>query len=170
SGKPAAKPASSAAAQEPAKPQSPAAKATRSTAPAADVAKQRALVDQYCVGCHNAKLKTANLMLDKLDLAHLGDQAQVGEKVVRKLRAGMMPPSGMPRPDPATRESLIGWLESELDRHATPHLPPPGLHRLNRAEYANAIRDLLALEVDATKFLPSDDSAYGFDNMAGTLG
>ena len=109
-------------------------------------------------------------MLDKLDLARLGEQAQVGEKVVRKLRAGMMPPSGMPRPDPATRESLIGWLESELDRHAITHLPPPGLHRLNRAEYANAIRDLLALEVDATKFLPSDDSSYGFDNMAGTLG
>ena len=149
-------------------PQQQASKALASPAP--DVAAQRALLDRYCVTCHNEKLKTANLMLDKLDLARLGDQAQVGEKVVRKLRAGMMPPSGMPRPDPATRESLIGWLESELDRHATTHLPPPGLHRLNRAEYANAIRDLLALEVDATKFLPSDDSAYGFDNMAGTLG
>ena len=81
----------------------------------------------------------------------------------------MMPPAGMPRPDPATREELIGWLEDELDRTAVTHLPPPGLHRLNRVEYANAIRDLLALEVDATKFLPSDDSTTGFDNMAGTL-
>ena len=80
-----------------------------------------------------------------------------------------MPPAGMPRPDPATREKLIGWLEDELDRVADTHLPPPGLHRLNRTEYANTIRDLLDLEVDTSKFLPSDDSTHGFDNMAGTL-
>ena len=134
-----------------------------------DAATERALVDQYCVGCHNAKLKTANLLLDELDLAHLGAHAEIGEKVVRKLRAGMMPPTGMRRPDPATRESLIRWMENELDRSAVTHLPPPGLHRLNRTEYANAIRDLLALEVDATKFLPSDDSTRGFDNIAGAL-
>ena len=72
-----------------------------------------ALVAQYCVGCHNAKLKTANLLLDELDLAHLGDHADIGEKVVRKLRAGMMPPSGRPRPDAATREALITWMENE---------------------------------------------------------
>jgi hypothetical protein len=130
---------------------------------------QRALLDQYCVPCHNEKLKTASLMLDKLDLARIGDQAEVGEKVVRKLRAGLMPPSGMPRPDQATREALVAWLETELDRHAVTHLPAPGLHRLNRIEYANAIRDVLGLEVDAAKFLPSDDSTHGFDNMAGTL-
>jgi Protein of unknown function (DUF1592)/Protein of unknown function (DUF1588)/Protein of unknown function (DUF1587)/Protein of unknown function (DUF1585)/Protein of unknown function (DUF1595) len=134
-----------------------------------DVAGPRALLDQYCVTCHNEKLKTANLLLDQLDLAHLGDHADIGEKVVRKLRAGMMPPSGMPRPDPVTREKFITWLESELDRSATTHVPPPGLHRLNRTEYANAIRDLLGLEVDAARFLPSDDSTHGFDNMAGTL-
>jgi mono/diheme cytochrome c family protein len=140
-----------------------------SPAHASDAASQRALVDRYCVTCHNAKLKTANLLLDGLDLARLGDHAETGEKVVRKLRAGLMPPTGMPRPDPATLESLIRWMESELDRRAVPHLPPPGLHRLNRTEYANAIRDLLALEVDATKFLPPDDSTRGFDNIAGAL-
>jgi hypothetical protein len=148
--------------------QRPAAPAS-SVATVPDVSAQRALVDQYCVPCHNQKLKTANLLLDQLDLAHLGDHAEIAEKVVRKLRAGMMPPSGMPRPDMVTREKFIGWMESELDRSATAHLPPPGLHRLNRTEYANAIRDLLGLEVDAARFLPSDDSTHGFDNMAGTL-
>src|SRR5437899_515366 len=140
-----------------------------SVLPRADDRAARAVLDQYCVTCHNQKLKTANLLLDQLDLAHLGDHAEVGEKVIRKLRAGMMPPTGMRRPDPATLQSLIRWMESELDRSAVTHLPPPGLHRLNRTEYANAIRDLLGLEVDAAKFLPSDDSTHGFDNMAGTL-
>jgi hypothetical protein len=129
----------------------------------------RAVLDKYCVSCHNEKLETAGLTLDVLDLTRLGDRAEVGEKIVRKLRAGMMPPTGMPRPDPAARETLIAWLEDELDRNAVTHLPPPGLHRLNRAEYANTIRDLLGLEVDATRFLPTDDSSRGFDNMAGTL-
>src|SRR5205823_9107360 len=78
-------------------------------------------------------------------------------------------PTGMARPDPATREALIRWMENELDRSAVTNLNPPGLHRLNRTEYANTIRDLLALDVDATKFLPPDDSSHGFDNMAGTL-
>ncbi len=146
------------------------------TAPAAQasgvatpVATQRALVDRYCVVCHNAKLFTANLALDKLDLGHLGDHAEIGEKVVRKLRAGMMPPAGMPRPDPATLDSLIVWMEKELDRNAVTYLPAPGLHRLNRTEYTNAIRDVLGLQVDATKFLPPDDSTHGFDNIAGAL-
>src|SRR2546427_6581534 len=153
-----------------AKPQAtPQAAAVKAKAPAPDAAAQRALVDQYCVTCHNARLKTANLLLDQLDLAHLGDHAEVVEKVIRKLRAGMMPPTGMRRPDPATFQSLIRWMENELDRSAVTHLPPPGLHRLNRTEYANAIRDLLGLEVDAARFLPSDDSTHGFDNMAGTL-
>ena len=133
------------------------------------LATQRAVVDRYCVVCHNAKLKTANLQLDKLDLAHLGDSAEIGEKVVRKLRAGMMPPGGMPRPDRGTREALITWMEAELDRGAAPYLPAPGLHRLNRTEYTDAVRDVLGLEVDATKFLPSDDSTRGFDNIAGAL-
>ena len=136
---------------------------------AAEVAKQRALVDQYCVTCHNTRLKTGNLQLDQLDMTRLGTQAEIGEKVVRKLRAGMMPPKGMKRPDPATMESLIRWMESELDRSAVTHLPAPGLHRLNRIEYAHAIRDVIGLEVDPTKFLPSDDSTRGFDNIAGAL-
>src|SRR5438477_12609286 len=136
---------------------------------APDVTPQRALLDQYCVTCHNAKTKTANLLLDQLDVAHLREHAEVGEKVVRKLRAGMMPPKGMKRPDQATMDAFIVWMENELDRGAVTYLPPPGLHRLNRTEYANAIRDLLNLEVDATKFLPADDSTHGFDNQAGTL-
>ena len=129
----------------------------------------RAMLDRYCATCHNARLRTAGLLLDELDLARLGDDAEVGEAVVRKLRAGLMPPTGMPRPDRADLESLIRWMETELDRAAVPHLPAPGLHRLNRTEYANAIRDLLALEVDASQFLPVDDSTHGFDNIAGAL-
>ena len=138
-------------------------------APGPDVSQQRALVDQYCVVCHNARLKTANLLLDQFDLAHVADHPELAEKIVRKLRAGMMPPSGMPRPDFATRENLISWMEKELDNHAGTYLPPPGIHRLNRVEYSNVVRDLLALDVDASKFLPSDDSTHGFDNIAGAL-
>ncbi|HUK37302.1 MAG TPA: DUF1592 domain-containing protein, partial [Vicinamibacterales bacterium] len=136
---------------------------------AADPAAQRAIVNQFCVPCHNARLKTAGLLLDQLDLEQLGSHSDIGEKVVRKLRAGLMPPTGNRRPDPAAMESLIRGMETTLDRSATPHLPAPGLHRLNRAEYTNAIRDLLALDVDASKFLPPDDSTRGFDNIAGAL-
>jgi hypothetical protein len=146
----------------------PAAPQTKPAATAPSAA-PRALLDQYCVTCHNGRLKTANLLLDELDLTRLGDHAEVGEKVVRKLRAGMMPPTDARRPNPATMGSLISWLEDELDRNTVPHLPAPGLHRLNRTEYGNAIRDLLALEVDPTKFLPPDDSTRGFDNIAGAL-
>ena len=137
--------------------------------PAPDVTEQRALLTQYCFTCHNAKLKTAGLLLDELDLTRLTDHREIAEKVVRKLRAGMMPPMGMPRPDAAGRERLITWMENELDRQAVTSLTAPGLHRLNRTEYGNVIRDLLDLEVDATKFLPSDDSTHGFDNIAGAL-
>jgi cytochrome c5 len=144
--------------------------AQRPAAAAAQPAQtQRALLDKYCVTCHNTRLKTADLMLDELDVANLPRHADIAERVVRKLRAGMMPPTGMPRPDDATMTSLITWMEGELDRGAVTHVPAPGLHRLNRTEYANAIRDLLALEVDASKFLPSDDSTRGFDNIAGAL-
>ena len=166
----------------PARQSSPAAPAVRppqtaTPAPAAaaaatganDVAKQRAVVDQYCVTCHNTRLKTGNLALDQLDMAHLANNAEVAEKVLRKLRAGLMPPLNMKRPDQATTEALIRWMENEIDRGSGPHVPAPGLHRLNRTEYANAIRDVLALEVDPSKFLPSDDSTRGFDNIAGAL-
>jgi mono/diheme cytochrome c family protein len=142
---------------------------TATVSVAADPAAQRAIVNQYCVPCHNARLKTAGLLLDQLDLEHLGAHADIGEKVVRKLRAGLMPPTNNRRPDPATMESLIRGMEASLDHAAAPHLPPPGLHRLNRTEYTNAIRDLLGLEVDASKFLPPDDSTRGFDNIAGAL-
>jgi len=143
--------------------------ATSATIVAATAVSERALLDQYCVSCHNQRLKTGGLMLDQLDLAHLRDHAEIGEKMVRKLRAGMMPPSGMRRPDGPVMESMISYLEKELDRDAVPNLTPPGMHRLNRTEYTNAIRDVLALQVDATKFLPPDDSTHGFDNIAGAL-
>ncbi len=146
------------------------------TAPAASAAalvtgaaSERALLDQYCVTCHNKRLQTAGLSLDLVDPAHMHDHAEVWEKVVRKLRAGMMPPAGMPRPNPAVLESMVSFMEKELDRDAAPNLTPPGMHRLNRTEYTNAIRDVLGLEVDATKFLPPDDSTRGFDNIAGAL-
>jgi cytochrome c5 len=141
----------------------------QSAAAARTSSPQQALVSRYCVTCHNGRLRTADLLLDELDFSRLGNHAEVAEKVVRKLRAGLMPPTGMPRPDADTLESLIRWMEDELDRSAVTHLPPPGLHRLNRTEYGNAIRDLLALEVDATTFLPPDDSTRGFDNIAGAL-
>src|SRR3984885_8197739 len=120
---------------------------------APSAASERALLDQYCVPCHNQRLKTAGLMLDQLDLAQMHDHAEVWEKVVRKLRAGMMPPSGLPRPNAPVMESMVAFLEKELDRDAVPNLTPPGMHRLNRTEYTNAIRDVLGLQVDATKFL-----------------
>ncbi len=132
---------------------------------------QRAVLDQYCVTCHNQKLKTAGLLLDKLDLAQVGTHAEQWEKVVRKLRAGMMPPSGLPRPKPDAYEALTVALENALDQAAAanPHLAAPGVHRVNRTEYANAIHNLLALDIDAAAFLPADDSSYGFDNVASGL-
>lgn len=132
-------------------------------------AAERALLDRYCVGCHNQKTKNG-LSLDDLDVGRVGSHAEEWERVVRKIRAGMMPPSGAPRPEPAALEAAAVWLENELDRTSTVHLPPPGLHRLNRTEYSNVIRDLLSIEVDATKFLPPDDSTRGFDNMTAALG
>ena len=134
-----------------------------------DASAQRALINRYCVTCHNAKLRTGNLLLDKLDLEHLSDHAEIAEKVIRKLRAGMMPPTGMPRPDRAVLDALVTGMETEIDHHAVTYLPPPGIHRLNRTEYTNAVRDVLGLQVDATKFLPPDDSTHGFDNIAGAL-
>jgi mono/diheme cytochrome c family protein len=139
---------------------------------AAAPADARAVLDKYCVSCHNERAKTAGLTLDKMDLEHVSEGAETWEKVVRKVRVGMMPPAGAPKPDDATRKALVAWLETELDR-AGAGKPNPGrplVHRLNRAEYGNAIRDLLALDVDAASLLPPDDSAYGFDNIADALG
>ena len=129
----------------------------------------RSLVDTHCVACHSTRLKAGGVALQGPDLANIAENPASWERSVRKIRAGMMPPAGSPRIDPAVRETLAAGLEAELDRHAAVQLPPPGLHRLNRSEYQNAIRDLLALDVDAAKFLPTDDSTAGFDNMAGTL-
>ena len=131
----------------------------------------RALLDQYCVTCHNQRLNTGGLALDKLDPAYVEQNPAAWEKVVRKLRAGMMPPQGLPRPSRANYNELIVTLETELDRAAAvnPKLPAPGVHRMNRTEYANAIRELLALEIDPAAFLPADDSSYGFDNVVSGL-
>jgi hypothetical protein len=137
---------------------------------------QRALLNQYCVGCHNTRAKAAGqeaarkLTLDDIDVARVGDHPETWEAVVRKLRAGMMPPANSRRPDKATYNGFVTWLETELDRTAQPYMPPPGLHRMNRTEYANVVRDLLDLDIDPSQYLPSDDSTHGFDNMAGTLG
>jgi cytochrome c5 len=132
----------------------------------------RAVLNQYCVTCHNERTKTAGLMLDKMDLANIPAGAEVWEKVIRKVKVGMMPPQGAPRPDEATQEALASWLETSLDRAATvrPNPGRPLAHRLNRAEYANAIRDLLSIEVDPAALLPPDDSAFGFDNIGDVLG
>src|SRR5438132_675935 len=132
----------------------------------------RAFLDQYCVTCHNERTKTAGLMLDKMSPDRAGESAEAWEKVVRKLRTGMMPPAGVRRPDRATVDKFASNMESAIDRAAAAK-PNPGttaLHRLNRTEYANAVRDLLALPIDATTLLPGDDAAEGFHNVADVLG
>src|SRR5262245_4892133 len=135
-------------------------------------AQDSGFLNQYCVTCHNERSKTAGLMLDKLDVERIGDNAESWERVVVKLRTGMMPPSGARRPDRSVIDAFASNLETALDRAAA-EKPNPGttaLHRLNRTEYANAIRDLLALPIDPTTLLPPDDSAEGFDNVADVLG
>jgi hypothetical protein len=141
-------------------------------ASAAQPSPYRETVDQYCVTCHNQRLKTGGLTLDRLDLSNVSSDAPTWEKVVRKVRAGAMPPAAAKHPDAATAHSLVAWLEGQLDAAAAAHPNPGGpvLHRLNRAEYANAIRDLLDLQIDPEALLPPDDSAYGFDNIADALG
>ena len=142
--------------------------------PPAEAADARALLDQYCVTCHSDRLETGGLSLETVDLTHASASADRLEKVIGKLRLGAMPPVGMPRPDEATYTGLAAWLETELDRAAAAH-PNAGrtetLHRLNRAEYENVIRDLLHIEgLDFSVMLPTDDASYGFDNIAGILG
>lgn len=139
---------------------------------AAGAQQPQAVINQYCVTCHNSRLRTGGLALDRLDLNRVAPDAETWEKVARKLRAGMMPPAGAPRPDRKTLDALEASVEGQLDRAAAAH-PNPGrapLHRMNRDEYANAIRDLLGVEVDATTLLPADDSDGGFDNIADVLG
>src|SRR5881409_4320129 len=133
----------------------------------------RAVLDQYCITCHNEKLRTAGLALDKLDVMHPNSNAEIWERVIEKLRAGSMPPPGRPRPDTATYRAVATWLENEIDRAWTA-TPNPGrigaVHRLNRTEYSNAIRDLLGINVDVRSQLPGDETADGsFDNFADSL-
>ena len=127
---------------------------------------------QYCAGCHNDRARAGNLSVEAFDPAHVDGRIDIGEKIVRKLRTGMMPPENAPKPSAAAREAFASALEGQLDGVAALHPDPgaPALHRLNRAEYGNAIRDLLALDVDVTSMLPPDDSAAGFDNNADVLG
>jgi hypothetical protein len=129
-------------------------------------------VQQYCVTCHNDRLKTSGLSLEHADAAHPADDPALWENVARKLQARSMPPQGARRPDEATYRALEASLEGALDADAAAHPHPGGpiLHRLNRSEYANAVRDLLALDVDVTSLLPPDDAAYGFDNISDALG
>ncbi|HEX5045916.1 MAG TPA: DUF1587 domain-containing protein, partial [Gammaproteobacteria bacterium] len=137
------------------------------------VAQQRATISKFCIDCHDDAGRTANLSLESVDVANVTPDAATWEHVVRKLKAGMMPPhDGGPRPTPEEYGALVGWLEGELDR-AGAAAPNPGrtvpFHRLNRAEYRNAVRDLLAVDADVAALLPGDDASYGFDNIGGVL-
>ena len=131
-----------------------------------------AMLEKYCTSCHNGEDFAGGLDLQDANVHTLAEKPDAGEKLIKRLRAGMMPPAGKQRPDYDTVQELARLLEQNIDKRAVtkaPFLPAPGLHRLNSTEYTNAIRDLLALNIDAARFLPSDDSSHGFDNMAGTL-
>ena len=138
----------------------------RTTTPARD------LVTTYCISCHNDKLKTANLNLSLADAEHVFNSMETWEKVIVQLRSRSMPPPGRRRPDNSTYDAVASWLETELDRAAAAR-PNPGrpadLHRLNRTEYANAVRDLLGVEIDGTSMLPPDEQSQGFDTNADAL-
>src|SRR5262249_17290715 len=131
-----------------------------------------AVVGKYCVTCHNQKLKTGGLTLDADGITNIAQHAEVWEKVVRKVRAGQMPPMGSPKPEPAALTKWVAGVEQALDSEALSQPNPgrvPAIHRLNRTEYPNVIRDLFALEVDGTALLPAEDAGYGFDNVADVL-
>ena len=138
---------------------------------AAEPATYRAVLDRYCVACHNRRTLAGSLALDSLDLEQVGPQAASWEKVLEKLHTRAMPPPGRPRPEAAVYDAFGAWLERSLDQWAADHPNPgrPPIHRLNRLEYANAVRDLLHLDVDAQALLPADDMAFGFDNNAAIL-
>jgi len=134
----------------------------------------RAVVNQYCLTCHNERLKTAGMVLEGRNFENPSEDAPVWEKVIRKLQTRQMPPAGMPRPEPAVYDAFASYLVTSLDRSAAAQPNPgrPALHRMNRTEYANAIRDLLALDGDAIdigSLLPADDAGYGFDNIGDVL-
>jgi mono/diheme cytochrome c family protein len=135
------------------------------------VTANQALLQKYCVTCHNEKLKSGGLALTGLDVARVSRDIEPWEHVIRKVRTGAMPPVGRPRPEKTAAENLVNYLETELDRNAAENPNPgrPSLQRLNRSEYRNAIRDLLAIEVDVTTMLPTDMAGHGFDNNADAL-
>ncbi len=139
--------------------------------PSASLRAGRATLDRYCISCHTQKRPTADLALDTLDLGNVAANARTLEKVAARLRSRTMPPVGLPRPDRSTYDAVAGRIEAALDAHSAAHPDPgrPVIHRLNRAEYANAVRDLLSLEVDVRALLPADDSGYGFDNISDVL-
>ena len=141
---------------------------TVAAAPTPSAAASRRLLDRYCLTCHNQRLETAGLSLEALDIAHVDADAAVWEKVVQKLRTGTMPPSNRPQPPAGERQAMLAWLQTSLDAAADAH-PNPGrtetLRRLNRTEYRNAVRDLLAVDIDAAALLPPDESGHGFDNV-----
>ena len=150
-------------------PQSAGSGATNPAAP--PVSAPRDVIATYCTSCHNQRLSTAGLTLDSINVDDVAGSAEIWEKVVRKVRGGLMPPAGARQPDAPTRDAFVTSIEAELDRAWAAH-PNPGrplLRRLNRAEYANAVRDLVALDVDVAALLPPDDSAYGFDNISDAL-
>ena len=131
----------------------------------------RVVLDRYCVTCHNERMQTGNLSLETVNIDNIAEDAAVWEKVLQKLQTQAMPPPGRPRPDQATYEAFASWTESALDRAAAtdPNPGRPAIHRLNRLEYTNAIRDVIGLEIDPQALLPGDDLAYGFDNNADLL-
>ena len=149
----------------------PAAQAPTEPPAGTDASMWRAVLDRYCVTCHNERLLTGNLALDDIGMEHVGADAEVWEKVLQKLRTQAMPPPRRPRPDAETYGAFATWLETALDRAAAAEPNPgrPTIHRLNRLEYTNAIRDLLDLEIDTATMLPGDDLAFGFDNNADIL-
>ena len=137
-------------------------------APSLAAATHRALIDEYCLSCHDEDHKKAGLALDTIAAQDVVRHPEVWEKVIRKLRARQMPPVGKERPDDSTYDAVIASLETSLDRAARAN-PNPGrtaaIRRLTRTEYQNAVRDLLALEIDVASLLPADESSYGFDNV-----
>ncbi len=131
---------------------------------------QRALIDRYCLGCHSDRVRSGGLALSELKLDAVDQSAEIAEKVIRKLRGGLMPPAGAPRPERQSAADFVSWLENEIDtRAAAPHPGRVALRRLNRREYANAIRDLLGFNIDAKTLLPDDNTKGHFDNDAAAL-
>ncbi len=128
------------------------------------------IFSEYCTGCHNFEDYAGGIDLEGIDVNNIHLDPDVGERVIKRLRAGMMPPAGEPRPDHITLQTLAATLEQQIDSHTPTNPGRPGLHRMNRTEYGNAVRDLLGLDIRAENYFPPDDSTRGFDNQASSLG